>query len=94
MLGILVREISVSKVKKINHGLPLCKNNVNGVYKCYHVIFKRINVKSPLNIFFVRHCYTQTRQINYYYFVVPNILSLFHVKENKNVQENDGNLHT
>jgi hypothetical protein len=23
---------SVSNVKKINHGLPLCQNNVNGVY--------------------------------------------------------------
>jgi hypothetical protein len=32
MSGTLVTEISVSNVKKINHGLPLHQNNMNGVY--------------------------------------------------------------
>jgi hypothetical protein len=33
MSGILMTEISVSNVKKINHGhgVPLCQNNVNAV---------------------------------------------------------------
>jgi hypothetical protein len=33
MSGTLVTEISVSNVKKINHGLPLRQNNMNGVNK-------------------------------------------------------------
>jgi hypothetical protein len=31
----------VSNVKKINHGLPLCQNNVNGVYM-FFVIYELI----------------------------------------------------
>jgi hypothetical protein len=37
LIGPRVRQFSdgnqtVSNIKKINHGLPLCQNNVNGVY--------------------------------------------------------------
>jgi hypothetical protein len=36
-----VMEISVSNFKKINHGLPLCQNNVNGVYINHFIIISR-----------------------------------------------------
>jgi hypothetical protein len=32
LIGPHVKHFSVFNVKKINHGLPLCQNNVNGVY--------------------------------------------------------------
>jgi hypothetical protein len=51
MSGTLVTESSsVSNAKKIDHGLPLRQNNVNGVYKTFTIVLNTQQV----DIFFVR----------------------------------------
>jgi hypothetical protein len=50
MSGTLVTESSsVSNAKKIDHGLPLRQNNVNGVYKTLTIVLNTQQV----DIFFV-----------------------------------------
>jgi hypothetical protein len=50
MSGTLVTESSsVSNAKKIDHGLPLRQNNVNGVYKTLRIVLNTQQV----DIFFV-----------------------------------------
>jgi uncharacterized membrane protein len=50
LIGAHVRHFSdenqtVSNIKKINHGLPLCPNKVNGVYNCVEVMFPTIDIQ-------------------------------------------------
>jgi hypothetical protein len=60
MSGTLVSEISVSNVKKLNHGLPLCQNNVNGVYVETFMkplqYFRNVNFKLRNEIYHAEPC--------------------------------------
>jgi hypothetical protein len=49
MSGTLVTEISVSNVKNIIHYLPLCQNNVNGVYiGCSFKLILKVGVEESI----------------------------------------------